>query len=404
MNYKKKYKISRYISICFLITSLSIQGCNNKSLNYNMDVEDNYIPDENQNKKNKGQGNCAILGLGCIAGICIASIIEIPSMLITKQNQISNQSFQLSSVINNFESQSKSLANAIIPILAENENAIYSLANGTNIIGISISSNNINYDDILGITSISLISNSTLYTAEEEFNFQSLTQILPSLNELKETIFSNQYIAIPINLTTTSITNIDLSGSYLNSQVIIPQNIEIIVLTNSILCSNGSIICNGGNITNTNCINQTINEYLQKFNQQSSVVNASNYCNNYNEYQQVLTNYTALVNTYQKLEAYLSYGGLEAFVNCTNYLAGNASLYNDCSNNNQYPYATNLYNTCSNNNQYPNAGNLYTTCSINNQYPTAVNNYNICSQNNTYPDCYCIIQNLPQYMLSMNPC
>lgn len=160
-------------------------------------------------------------------------------------------------------------------------------------------------------------------------------------------------------------------------------------MDNSVLCSNGFIACNGGNATNPNCISSYVNQVFTNFNQPSSI---GNLCNNYNDYQQLLTNFSVLISSYNQLELYQSLGGSEAaYQSCQTYLKSNISAYNICSNYGQYPNAATLYNSCSNNGLYPSATTLYNTCSNNNQYPTAGSMYNTCSNNGQVWNCSTIL-------------
>lgn len=211
-------KITKRLIIFFLLTFIPLQGCNNMENKYNMDMNDTSIIDEYTNKESKKMGKCALFGLGTLVGIIIASVIEIPSILITKQNQLTSQNSQFTNEIVTSQSQLTLLANAIIPVLANNENAIYGLTNNTIITGNSNEINNLNYNDILGIKYVNLTSNANLYTAEEEFDFISLTQVLSSISGLQSVAFINQYISNPINLTSTSLSSFDVSGSYFNSR------------------------------------------------------------------------------------------------------------------------------------------------------------------------------------------
>lgn len=418
-----------------LLASVFLHSCINMESKYNMEVTSSAYFDENDSnlkpkslldKKNR-TSKYVLIGVGGLClGAAIATAIEVP----VYNGYLSDQKNQLSDSLSYAKLQATLLTNAIIPILAENENAIYGLANGTSIYGNSSSISNLGPNEILSINSVDLTSTaSTLYTAEQEFNFLSLTQILPSLNDLTNITLINQFIAEPVNLVSTSLNSITLSGSCLNATVTLPNKLSNAILSSTVRCLGGEIICQNGNTTNPNCLNPSVNSSFANYNQQDVL---STLCNNYTDYQQLLTNYTTLNNAYGTLQAYQSIGGSQICSNCINQLGtlnntylllqsnylnltnvynectstlntaisscntcnsslgSMTSLYYICSNYGQYENAANLYITC--NTQLNNLTSLYNTCSLNGYYPNAYASYMTCSNNGANPNCFANLQ------------
>lgn len=422
-----------------LLTSVFLHSCINMESKYNGENEvlasGAYFDDKESDLKpkslldNKNNRTCKYLLIG-VGGLClgaaIATAIEVP----VYNSYLSDQSNQLSGSLSYAKSQATLLSNAIIPVLAENENAIYGLADGTFIYGNSSSISNLDPNEILGINSVNLTSTtSTLYTAEQEFNLASLTQILPSLTDLTDVTLVNQFIAEPITLVTTSLNSITLSGSCLNATITMPNKLSNAILSSTVRCIGGEIVCQNGNATNPNCLNPSVNSSFANYNQQSIL---NTLCNNYTDYQQLLTSYTTLNNAYQTLQSYQSLGGSQICFNCMNQLgilnntfislqsnysnlsttysnctstlsiatascnactsnlSNMTSLYNTCSNFGQYSNAATLYINC--NTQLSNLTSLYNTCSLNGYYPNAYASYMTCSNNGANPNCFANLQ------------
>lgn len=397
INFMIFYNLIKKVLSILTITTYFLQSCTNVN-------SVNGMQNEVESPKNRNETGkiLAFIGIGATIGAAIVTAVVVP----VYNGYLSNQASQLYSDISVTQSQSTLLASALIPTLAENKNAIYSLANGTSITGNSNNIASLSYSDILGITAMNLTSNNTIYTAEEEFNFVSLSQILPSLNGLESINIINQYFPNSIDLSTTSLNSINLSGSYLNGIITFPKKLSSAILNNTMKCSGGVIVCNGGNILNTNCNDDKINTLFNNYNNQA----ISTLCNDLSIYQSLLTNYTTLYSAYQMLGAYLYNGGLQACVDCTNAMNSLNQTYlnlndtyttlnnnnNICNSNYQNIIAscsscngtlttmTTNYNNCSSNGLYPNAATQYSTCSTN--LPSMNTSYLQCSNNGSSPN------------------
>lgn len=131
VNFMIVYNFCKKILSILVISTYLLQSCTNIDSVHGMQNEV-----ESPKNKNETGKILAFIGIGAAIGAAIVTAVVVP----VYNGYLSNQSSQFYSDISATQSQSTLLASALIPTLAENENAIYTLANGTSITG---NSNNI---------------------------------------------------------------------------------------------------------------------------------------------------------------------------------------------------------------------------------------------------------------------
>lgn len=424
------YSFIKKLASSILLFSICLSRCTNVGSEYNMDMdnsqvsggrEESYVANSGNNKK---AGNCCkyvrFTFLGVCIGAAIATAIEVP----VYNSYLADECNSCFNALAKANSQESLFVSAIIPVLAENENTTYSLANGTSILGSSITTSNFNANDILSITSVDVSayviagSNGTLFTAEQEFNLNGLLQVLPSIPGLQNLTLSNQYIGNFLDLTGTVLNSLYLPSTYLASSIVLPPSISTIGgLDSTVRCGDSAIMCVGGTVQAPNCVGEDMNNLLISFNQ-----NIGSLCNDVTEYQQLLVNNTELESANNAYKDYLSFAGSNAYVyclgnltqintsyiSCTSSLAKTQTAYSTCTGSlsnykgNLTVVSNNLQGLCNHNiwcqGVYGGGGtggfNVSNCQSFNSQYPSTGNLFG----------CQYIFQNLPQYnVTNSNP-
>lgn len=299
-------------------------------------TDDTYVVGSRNNKKISSIWKYVgcIFGGACL-GAAIATAIEIPIY----SNRLSTANQNYNDLVFSCNSQQNQLFQSILPTLAENKNALYTLSNGSTVLGSNITSSNFGVDDFRSIVGISSILNSSIYTPEEECAFTSIGSVVPNMQLLSQISSIGQYIGFSTDLSQTSLGVLNLSSSILNGTMIVPNSINTISLIYTGRCIGGNIFCTGGNVTSPNCTNRTINSFLTSFNTQ--VINSQ--CGNITIVEQLYTNSTVVNEDYETLKQFLINGGLAPYVTCTNNLKNMTYAYNVCSQNNTYSNASALY-------------------------------------------------------------